>query len=116
MIGRSPRLIYSHSLNVTEEDLLGKMSYPPNNDLVKSFLINEGVSWNMVSYCERAHDSDLATWRRIELDCSALVNYASGTPARLISYYRDYANWRNQVPLNPTPPAARRPKISAHQG
>ena len=44
MIGESPRLIYAHSLNVTEEDLLGKMSYPHNNDFLKSFLMNAGAS------------------------------------------------------------------------
>ena len=48
--GGSPRLVYAHSSNVDEEDLSGKMSYPYNNDFLKSFLINEGVSGNMVSY------------------------------------------------------------------
>ena len=61
--GGSPRLVYAHSSNVDEEDLLGKMSYPYNsNDFLKSFLINEGASENVVSYYERVHDSDLLSW------------------------------------------------------
>ena len=48
-------------------DLLDEMSYPPNNDFVRSVLINEGFSGNMVSYYEMAHDSDLITWANLLL-------------------------------------------------
>ena len=62
-----PRLFYSHSLNVAEEDFLCKISYSSNNDCVMSVLINEGMSGNTTSYYERARDSDLPAWGNLLL-------------------------------------------------
>ena len=56
--GERHRLIYAHSSNADEEDLLGKMYYPSNNDFPTPVLINEGMSENMTSYYERARDRD----------------------------------------------------------
>ena len=50
--GERHRLIYAHSLNVTEEDLLGEMSYPSNDASRRSVSINEGESEAMTSYYE----------------------------------------------------------------
>ena len=56
-----PLPMYAHSKNVSEEDLLGGMSYPSNNDFVRSVLINEGrlETWFLITKYPR--DSDLIT-------------------------------------------------------
>ena len=57
-----PLSTYAHSLNVCDGDLIDEMSRPSNNDFLRYVLINEGVSENMCSCYEMAHDSDLITW------------------------------------------------------
>ena len=59
------QLIYAHSLNVTEEDLISKESFfgnNNNNDFLRSSLGNEWVSVAMAFYYDRDHGSDLLAW------------------------------------------------------
>ena len=60
-------LMYAHSLIVAEEDLLDKVSLPSNNGILRSVLIKEWISGNMMSYYEMARDSDLLTWGNLLL-------------------------------------------------
>ena len=62
MSGERRQLVYAHSMNVTEEDLLGKMYYPHNRDFLRSVLINDGSSGAMSSYYDRVRESDHLDW------------------------------------------------------
>ena len=44
--------MYATPLNVSEECLSDRWAYPSNNDLLRSMLINEGVSGSLQSYYE----------------------------------------------------------------
>ena len=45
----SPLLMYAIPLDVSEECLLDRWTYPSNNDLLRPMLINEGVSESLHS-------------------------------------------------------------------
>ena len=51
--------MYEIALKVSEECLLDRWSYPSNIDLLRSMLINEGVSGSLQAYYELVHDNDL---------------------------------------------------------
>ena len=67
MSGERHQLVNAHTLNVTKGDLLGEMSYQPNNDFLRSVLINDGASGAMTSYYEGARESDLLAWGNLHL-------------------------------------------------
>ena len=55
-------LMYAVSLNAISESPLGNVFRVSNNELLRSMLINEGVSGSLQSYYELARDSDLSSW------------------------------------------------------
>ena len=55
--------MYAIPLDVSVDCLLDRWNYTSNNDLLRSMLINEGVSESLQSYYELVRDSDLsARW------------------------------------------------------
>ena len=52
--------MYAIPLDVSEECLLDRWAYPSNNDLLRSMLINEGVSESLQSYYELVRGVDLS--------------------------------------------------------
>ena len=52
--------MYAIPLGVSEDCLLDRWDYPSNNDLLRSMLINEGVSESLQAYYELVHGDDLS--------------------------------------------------------
>ena len=72
---RSPMLMYASPLNVIEESLLGDVSRVSNNDLLRSMLINEGVSGSLQTYYELVRENDLSARAELLVHRKRLCEY-----------------------------------------
>ena len=75
--------MYAIPLDSTGECLLDEVSYPPNNDFLRSLLINEGCSEITVSYYELARYNDLLA--RVDLLAHRKLLFGIWTKRRIHS-------------------------------